>query len=162
TLLWVQLNPGRHRLGGSALAQVFAQLGDDVPDLDEPGSLEGAFNVTQELLQERALLAGHDVSDGGLLGCVLEMAFAGNCGVTVGVPAPPPGVTQAPGPRVAVLREEGSNGDREMAAAFAMAGFQVWDVTTQDLCSDGASLDGFRGLVFVGGFSYGDVLGSAK
>ncbi|OWK49442.1 Phosphoribosylformylglycinamidine synthase, partial [Lonchura striata] len=90
------------------------------------------------------------------------MAFAGNCGVTVGVPAPPPGVTQAPGPRVAVLREEGSNGDREMAAAFAMAGFQVWDVTTQDLCSDGASLDGFRGLVFVGGFSYGDVLGSAK
>ncbi|XP_014118504.1 PREDICTED: phosphoribosylformylglycinamidine synthase-like, partial [Pseudopodoces humilis] len=67
-----------------------------------------------------------------------------------------------PGPRVAVLREEGSNGDREMAAAFAMAGFQVWDVTTQDLCAGSASLDGFRGLVFVGGFSYADVLGSAK
>ncbi|XP_053825172.1 LOW QUALITY PROTEIN: phosphoribosylformylglycinamidine synthase, partial [Vidua macroura] len=281
SLLWVQLNPGRHRLGGSALAQVFAQVGDDCPDLDEPGSLESAFNVTQELLRERVLLAGHDVSDGGLLGCVLEMAFAGNCGVTVGVPAPPPGVTplallfaeepalllevppaaavpvcrryqdagvtcvpighsgpygpramvtvavggqevlaepvgdlralweqtsfrlerlqaapacveqeeqdlatrwgpefrvtfdpdyvspmaramELPGPRVAVLREEGSNGDREMAAAFAMAGFQVWDVTTQDLCAGAASLDGFRGLVFVGGFSYADVLGSAK
>ncbi|XP_017594377.1 PREDICTED: phosphoribosylformylglycinamidine synthase [Corvus brachyrhynchos] len=49
-----------------------------------------------------------------------------------------------------------------MAAAFAMAGFQVWDVTTQDLCAGSASLDGFRGLVFVGGFSYADVLGSAK
>ncbi|XP_027488173.1 phosphoribosylformylglycinamidine synthase, partial [Corapipo altera] len=43
-----------------------------------------------------------------------------------------------------------------------MAGFQVWDVTTQDLCSGSLTLDGFRGLVFVGGFSYGDVLGSAK
>lgn len=38
----------------------------------------------------------------------------------------------------------------------------MWDVTTQDLCSGSATLDGFRGLVFVGGFSYGDVLGSAK
>ncbi|XP_023803637.1 phosphoribosylformylglycinamidine synthase, partial [Cyanistes caeruleus] len=93
SLLWVQLSPGRHRLGGSALAQVFAQLGDSCPDLDEPGSLESAFNVTQELLKERVLTAGHDVSDGGFLGCVLEMAFAGNCGVTVSVPAPPPGVT---------------------------------------------------------------------
>ncbi|XP_021239407.1 phosphoribosylformylglycinamidine synthase, partial [Numida meleagris] len=76
-------------------------------------------------------------------------------------PALPPHVG-AVGPRVAVLREEGSNGDREMAAAFHMAGFQVWDVTTEDLCSGTATLDGFRGVVFVGGFSYADVLGSAK
>ncbi|KAL7977699.1 hypothetical protein Chor_009648 [Crotalus horridus] len=65
-------------------------------------------------------------------------------------------------PRVAVLREEGSNGDREMVAAFLMAGFQVWDLTMQDLCSGKMTLDSFRGLVFVGGFSYADVLGSAK
>ncbi|KAG8140824.1 putative Phosphoribosylformylglycinamidine synthase protein [Naja naja] len=67
-----------------------------------------------------------------------------------------------PAPRVAILREEGSNGDREMVAAFLMAGFQVWDLTMQDLCSGTMTLDSFRGLVFVGGFSYADVLGSAK
>ncbi|XP_068262722.1 phosphoribosylformylglycinamidine synthase [Nyctibius grandis] len=278
-LLWVQLSPGQHRLGGSALAQVFSQLGDACPDLEHPESLAGAFGVTQRLLEERALSAGHDVSDGGLLGCALEMAFAGNCGLRLDIATVPPpalavlfaeepglvlevpvatsvdvcrryqeagvrcvpighsgpygpdamvevvvaGATvvaepvgdlraiweetsfrlereqaavecvaqeeaglhrrwgptftltfdpleeppllrhmELPGPRVAILREEGSNGDREMAAAFVMAGFQVWDVTTEDLCSGAATLDGFRGLVCVGGFSYADVLGSAK
>lgn len=65
-------------------------------------------------------------------------------------------------PRVAVIREEGSNGDREMAAAFMMAGFEVWDVCMQDLLDGRITLDRFRGLAFVGGFSYADVLGSAK
>lgn len=64
-------------------------------------------------------------------------------------------------PRVAVIREEGSNGDREMSAAFLMCGFQVHDVTMTDL-SNGLRLDLFRGIAFVGGFSFGDVLGSAK
>ncbi|XP_074787006.1 phosphoribosylformylglycinamidine synthase [Athene noctua] len=280
-LLWVQLSPGRHRLGGSALAQVFSQLGDTCPDLEDPEILAAAFRVTQSLIEERGLSAGHDVSDGGTLGCLLEMAFAGNCGLRVDIATAPPGASplavlfaeepglllevpvatsvavcrryqeagvrcvpighsgpygpdamvevavagvsvlsepvgdlralweetsfrlereqaaadcvaqeeaglrrrrgpsyaltfdpleeppllrhmELPGPRVAVVREEGSNGDREMAAAFLMAGFQVWDVTTEDLCSGSATLDGFRGLVFVGGFSYADVLGSAK
>nr|XP_042714938.1 phosphoribosylformylglycinamidine synthase-like isoform X2 [Chrysemys picta bellii] len=67
-----------------------------------------------------------------------------------------------PGPRVAILREESSNGDREMVAAFVMAGFQAWDVTMQDLFTGEVTLKSFRGLVFVGGFSYADVLGSAK
>jgi len=65
-------------------------------------------------------------------------------------------------PRVAVIREEGSNGDREMAAALLIAGFEVWDVNMQDLKTGNASLNMFRGIVFVGGFSYADVLGSAK
>jgi len=65
-------------------------------------------------------------------------------------------------PRVAVIREEGSNGDREMAAALHMAGFEVWDVNMQDLKAGTVTLATFRGLVFVGGFSYADVLGSAK
>jgi phosphoribosylformylglycinamidine synthase len=70
--------------------------------------------------------------------------------------------------RVAVVRQEGSNGDREMHAAFHLAGFEVWDVNMNDLLlpDDHAgalcSLDIFRGLVFVGGFSYADVNGSAK
>ena len=64
--------------------------------------------------------------------------------------------------KVAVLREEGSNSDREMAAVLEMAGFQVWDICMQDLCSGAITLEDFRGLVFVGGFSYADVCGSAK
>jgi len=63
---------------------------------------------------------------------------------------------------VAVIREEGSNGDREMAAALQMAGFEVWDVNMHDLKTETARLDMFHGVVFVGGFSYADVLGSAK
>lgn len=65
-------------------------------------------------------------------------------------------------PRMAVIREEGSNGDREMVASFHMAGFEVWDVTMSDICQGSINLEMFRGVVFVGGFSYADVLGSAK
>jgi phosphoribosylformylglycinamidine synthase len=65
-------------------------------------------------------------------------------------------------PKIAVLREEGSNGDREMTAAFFAAGFEPWDVTMNDLLSGAATLESFRGVVFVGGFSYADVLDSAK
>jgi len=65
-------------------------------------------------------------------------------------------------PKVAILREEGSNGDREMTSAFFAAGFEPWDVSANDLLNGEISLDDFRGLVFVGGFSYADVLDSAK
>lgn len=64
--------------------------------------------------------------------------------------------------KVAVIREEGSNGDREMSSAFYMAGFEPWDVAMTDLLNDKVNLNDFRGIVFVGGFSYADVLGSAK
>lgn len=65
-------------------------------------------------------------------------------------------------PRVAIIREEGSNGDREMAAAFSAADFEVWDITMSDLLAQKVSLANFRGVAFVGGFSYADTLGSAK
>ncbi|XP_006738274.1 phosphoribosylformylglycinamidine synthase isoform X2 [Leptonychotes weddellii] len=277
-LLYVPLSPGQHRLGGTALAQCFSQLGEQPPNLDLPENLVRAFNVTQGLLRDRLLCSGHDVSDGGLITCLLEMAFAGNCGIEVDVPvsgvdalsvlfaeepglvlevqepdlaqvleryqaaglrclelgptgdagphalvrvsvngsvvleepvgqlrgvweetsfqldrlqaephcvaeeeqglrertgpsyclpptfpkAPVPHEPGGPVPRVAILREEGSNGDREMADAFHLAGFEVWDVTMQDLCSGAIGLDTFRGVAFVGGFSFADVLGSAK
>ncbi|VVD03882.1 unnamed protein product [Leptidea sinapis] len=64
--------------------------------------------------------------------------------------------------RVAVLREEGTNGDREMIASLMMANFEVFDVTMSDLQSNKITLDAFQGLVFPGGFSYADTLGSAK
>ena len=281
TLLWVDLGSTRRRLGGTALAQVYGQIGDECPDLDDPDLLVNGFNKTQELIERGLVVAGHDISDGGLVTCILEMAFAGNCGVSVTVPAvekssldailrvlfseelglvlevfpsdafdivteytrvgvpchvlgqsttastevrvdvgdvivlrddvttlrdvweatsfqldrlqcnpvcvdeersglrcrrsPPYRLVYDPdvplgrpprsdfaSPRVAVVREEGSNGDREMAVALRLAGFDVWDVTTFDLCSGATRLDAFRGVVFVGGFSYADVFGSAK
>ena len=65
-------------------------------------------------------------------------------------------------PKVAIIREEGSNGDREMTSAFYHVGFEVWDITMTDLIEGRANLDNFRGIAFVGGFSYADVLDSAK
>lgn len=56
--------------------------------------------------------------------------------------------------KVAVLREEGVNGDREMAAALLRVGFKVWDITMQDLISGAINLNEFRGVIFPGGFSY--------
>jgi Phosphoribosylformylglycinamidine (FGAM) synthase, glutamine amidotransferase domain len=55
---------------------------------------------------------------------------------------------------IAVLREEGINGDREMSAMAQVCGFEVWDITVQDLLENKITLDRFKGLVFPGGFSY--------
>ena len=273
-LLLVDLASGHRRLGGSALAQAFGQVGDASPDMDDVAQFHRAFNVTQDLVGEGLIRAGHDVSDGGLVCALLEMAFAGNCGLDVEVPAlggdafaalfaeelglvlevaaedearvraayggvdvpcvrlgtsggsrvevrvageaqvagsvqelrdawedtsfklerlqsaeecvaaeqaglkdrtsPEWTLTYAPeytSPavmartdkvKVAVLREEGSNGDREMAAALYAAGMEPWDVSMNDLIQGTVALEDFRGLVFVGGFSYADVMDSAK
>ncbi len=86
-LILIDLGQGRNRLGGSALAQVYGQLGDPVtdgvPDLDDPGKLPRFFGAIQELAGEGLILAYHDRSDGGLLATLCEMAFAGRCGVEV-------------------------------------------------------------------------------
>ncbi len=63
---------------------------------------------------------------------------------------------------VAILREEGSNGDREMAAAFYVAGFNVADVTMNDIISGNVHLRNFNGIVFTGGFTFSDALGAGK
>ena len=84
SLVFVDLSAGHARLGGSALAQVFKQLGDAAPDCDT-ALLKRAFRETQRLLRERVLLAGHDRSDGGLLTTVLEMCFGGDCGCEMDV-----------------------------------------------------------------------------
>jgi phosphoribosylformylglycinamidine synthase len=60
-------------------------------------------------------------------------------------------------PKVAILREVGSNGQREMISAFYQAGFEVSEITVQDLIDGSENLENYRGLVLVGGFSYGDV-----
>lgn len=75
-LLHCDLSGGRRCLGGSALAQAYSQLGNQSPDLD-PEILRRVFNVTQELVKEGLISAGHDISDGGIIITLLEMAFAG-------------------------------------------------------------------------------------
>ena len=301
-LLLVDLGRGRNRLGGSCLAQVYSRLGEEVPDV-EPADVRGLFTALQRLLAEGLLLACHDRSDGGLLVCAAEMAFAGRRGVSLCLPEgvnplaalfseeigvllqvsaahvervreafadnglggcvhdvgspveadafevylgdgedpvykedlgalqqswselsyrmqaqrddpdcareeyealadrADPGLTcrvpfefGAPGharekpestgdtggpgrtrrvpfefgapaaidsrPPVAILREQGVNGQVEMAAAFDAAGCRSVDVTMTDLLAGRADLAGFAGLAACGGFSYGDVLGA--
>jgi phosphoribosylformylglycinamidine synthase len=83
-LVLVDLGQGKNRLGGSILAQVFSQLGDQAPDAD-PRLVKAFFQAIQELRPQ--LLAYHDRSDGGLFAAVCEMAFAGHCGVTLNLDA---------------------------------------------------------------------------
>ena len=78
SLVFVDLSGGHARLGGSALAQTFKQLGDVTPDCDT-ALLKRAFRATQRLLRERVLLVGHDRWDGGVVTRVLEMCFGGDC-----------------------------------------------------------------------------------
>ena len=86
-LLLLDLGRGARRLGGSALAQVYGQLGSEVPDIQRPEDLRAFFALVQGLLAEGRLLAYHDRSDGGLLVTLLEMAFAGRCGLDVDLSA---------------------------------------------------------------------------
>ena len=86
-------------------------------------------------------------------------------GLTARVPfelSSAPAVAASAKPRVAILREQGVNSQREMAAAFTRAGFDAFDVHMTDLMSGRQSLDTFDGLVACGGFSYGDVLGAGE
>jgi phosphoribosylformylglycinamidine synthase len=88
TVLWlIDLGAGRNRLGGSALAQVYGELGSEPPDLDDSGRLLRLAAALAELRQVGVVLAYHDRSDGGLLATLLEMAFAGHCGLDVRLPA---------------------------------------------------------------------------
>ncbi|MCC6332797.1 MAG: phosphoribosylformylglycinamidine synthase [Myxococcales bacterium] len=276
TLLLVDLGAGKHRLGGSALAQVYGELGEAPPDVDDPAALKAFFEVVQALNAEGKLLAYHDRSDGGLFVTLAELAFASGCGLDVelsalpgadaavlfseelgavlqvrsadarqvvqaftarGVPALPIGAPTSgegltfrragrtvyeasrhrlralwsdttwrlqrlrddaacadqehrlrtdPGftgltvqptfdltedvaapflvkgvrPKVAILREQGVNGQVEMAAAFTGAGFTAVDVHMSDLLEGRVALADFKGLAACGGFSYGDVLGA--
>ncbi len=279
--LWlIDLGAGRDRLGGSALTQVFNRNGGVPPDLDDAKRLRALFEVVQEANAGGLLLAYHDRSDGGVITTLLEMAFAGHCGLEIhldgwaeatlralfneelgavlqvaeanreafeallvkyqlaaishriGRPKEKlgvklflrddplfkwnwrtlfkawnetshamqrlrdnplsadaelewrlddadPGITPKLGfdpardiadpfirsgvrPRVAILREQGVNGQVEMAAAFTRAGFDAVDVHMSDLASGRIELADFRGFAACGGFSYGDVLGAGR
>ncbi len=75
-LLLIDLGAGKNRLGGSVLAQVYNQLGDNAPDVDDAARLKAFFESIQTLNQQQKLVAYHDRSDGGLLAVGAEMLFA--------------------------------------------------------------------------------------
>ncbi|KAI9726074.1 MAG: hypothetical protein M1828_002082 [Chrysothrix sp. TS-e1954] len=86
-LLFVDLAAGRSTLGGSALAQTFRQLGHESPDLRDDDILRDFIDATEQLHDAGIVLAYHDRSDGGLFTTLVEMAFAGRCGIEVGLDA---------------------------------------------------------------------------
>ena len=281
TLYYIDFSFDEQCLGGSAFAQSLGRVGDDVPTVKSAEYFVDAFCAVQELVHRGWLLAGHDVSAGGLITTLLEMTFANrhgglhidlhelgtadvvcnlfaeNPGVVIqvsderkkelhewlesqgvayaeiGHPVPDrrtltvmkanaeyvfdidalretwfrtsyhldahqsrngmakkrwlnykkqpielrfnPGFTgrleqygldpnrRTPsGIRAAIIREKGTNGEREMAYALYLAGFDVKDVTMTDLIAGRETLEDIRLIVFCGGFSNSDVLGSAK
>ncbi len=85
-LLLIDLGRGRNRLGGSCLAQVYGTLGREPADLDSPDLLKTFFSTLNVLKARDRVLAYHDRSDGGVLVTLLEMAFAGHCGLDVSIP----------------------------------------------------------------------------
>ena len=119
-LLLIDLGQGRNRLGGSVLAQVYGQLGNACPDLDDPRRFKAFFETIQALNASGLLLAYHDRSDGGLFATLVEMAFAARSGLDVDV---------------------SSLGDDHLAALFAEELGAVIQVRNTDLDAVLAALD---------------------
>ncbi|MGQ0578114.1 MAG: phosphoribosylformylglycinamidine synthase, partial [Betaproteobacteria bacterium] len=86
-LVLIDLGSGRNRLGGSALAQVYAQMGEEAPDLESPRKLKAMFETVQRLNADGRILAYHDRSDGGLFVTLAEMMFASHVGITADIGA---------------------------------------------------------------------------
>lgn len=82
-LYLIDIGEGNNRLGGSAFAQAFGQLGNETPDVDNPKLLANSFRAVQQMISEGVILALHDRSDGGLIATVAEMCMASRCGFSV-------------------------------------------------------------------------------
>ncbi|EEY39177.1 phosphoribosylformylglycinamidine synthase [Vibrio mimicus MB451] len=85
SLVLIDLGNGQNRLGATALAQVYKQLGDKPADVDNATQLKGFFDALQTLVRNDKLVAYHDKGDGGLLVTLAEMAFAGHCGIKANI-----------------------------------------------------------------------------
>ncbi|ENM5933215.1 phosphoribosylformylglycinamidine synthase [Vibrio mimicus] len=85
SLVLIDLGNGQNRLGATALAQVYKQLGDKPADVDNAVQLKGFFDALQTLVRNDKLVAYHDKGDGGLLVTLAEMAFAGHCGIKANI-----------------------------------------------------------------------------
>lgn len=82
-LILIDLGRGQNRLGASIFAQVYSQVGQSTPDVDSAADLKAFFETVQSLNAQQRLVAYHDRSDGGLFTTVVEMAFAGRCGLDI-------------------------------------------------------------------------------
>ena len=281
SLYHIDFSSDELRLGGSAFAQSLGKVGSDVPTVKDAGYFATAFGTVQTLVKKGLLLAGHDISAGGMITALLEMCFANRQGgmqinldgiacddIVRILLAENPGVIvqvsddnadafkalmkengvayamigkpvadnrkitvskgefahefdidalrdvwyktsylldskqsmngcagkryenyknqplemkfndsftgklaqygisadrrEATGIKAAIIREKGTNGDREMAYSLYLAGFDVKDVMMTDLISGRETLEDINMIVFCGGFSNSDVLGSAK
>lgn len=85
SLVLIDLGNGQNRLGATALAQVYKQLGDKPADVDNATQLKGFFDALQNLVRNDKLVAYHDKGDGGLLVTLAEMTFAGHCGIKANI-----------------------------------------------------------------------------
>ncbi|PZQ46149.1 MAG: phosphoribosylformylglycinamidine synthase, partial [Phenylobacterium zucineum] len=144
-LVLVDLGAGKNRLGGSMLAQVSGQFGDQVPDLDDPARLVSLAAALGELRTEGLVTSYHDRSDGGLWAAVCEMAFAGASGVRLDVAdvealfSEELGVVLGidPARRDRVLEVLASHGLGELSAVVGRTGedrrVQVVDLLDEDL-----------------------------
>jgi phosphoribosylformylglycinamidine synthase len=94
-LILIDLGVGKNRMGGSSLAQVYGAVGDVAPDVDDASQLKHFFATIQRLNKAGMLLAYHDRSDGGLFTTLLEMSFAGHCGLQVDVSSLPGDIVSA-------------------------------------------------------------------
>lgn len=83
TIVFVDLAGGKQALGGSAIAQVFGQVGNEAPTVRDPAQLKSFFSALKTLRDENLVLAYHDRSDGGLFTTIAEMAFAGRVGLDI-------------------------------------------------------------------------------
>ena len=280
TLLHIDFSFDTFKLGGSAFAQTLSKVGSEVPSVKDTEYFKAAFSAIQQLINKGLILAGHDISAGGLITTLLEMCFANteggleinleslnekdlikvlfaeNPGVVIqidnknktqvvnlldeldiqfaelGAPTTErhllvdhdgstyhfgidhlrdvwfstsylmdskqsandcakerfenykkqpvefkftedfkgtfehynitPDRKGTSGLKAAIIREKGTNGEREMAYALYLAGFDVKDVTMTDLINGEETLEDINFIVFCGGFSNSDVLGSAK
>ncbi|MBA4381967.1 MAG: phosphoribosylformylglycinamidine synthase [Sideroxydans sp.] len=84
-VLLFDLGAGQNRMGGSALAQVYKQVGDVAPDVDDAKKLKAFFDLIQRMNRDGKLLAYHDRSDGGMLAALCEMSFASHIGLDIRV-----------------------------------------------------------------------------
>ena len=85
-LILLELPGGHRRLCGAIIQQCFSQMDADVPDATDFSSLKALWAVLQDPALRATILAMHDRSDGGLFTTLVEMAFAGHCGLTLDIP----------------------------------------------------------------------------
>ena len=266
-IYYINLSSHKHVLGGSSLGQILNKIGSEAPGIAQVKVFKNAFNVLQELILKKKIIAGHDVSSGGLITSLLEMCFPSqNVGMEIDLSslnekdtiallfsensglvlqsemdlsahfgehdvmcfsigkATETGLLAiknnqdqlkldvdtyrdlwfstsaaldmkqnkcaeerfknykniplkfnfpktfdgklAPSNKrkikAAIIREKGSNSEREMAFAMHSVGFEVYDIHMTDLIEERKNLEEFQFIAAVGGFSNSDVLGSAK